>query len=78
MNAIEKMICDELKQAILDGHLFDVVGGTGIDISKGASNCMSNDGLWFRFCPFCGEKIIKQRTESGSWEWYEERQGGHQ
>ena len=64
------MICNKLKDGIKKGVIFDVSGGCGIDLSNGKSNCMAKDGLWFKFCPFCGKEIISE-YKNKRWNWYE-------
>lgn len=65
--------CDELTALLLLDHTFDVVGGCGYNPSGSVGECMGDIGLWFAYCPFCGKKIIKQRTSNSSWKWFEER-----
>ena len=67
-------ICKELKQALKNPIFFDCVGGCGIDMSKGKSNCMDKNGLWFKFCPFCGKKIVSEYSKKlATWTWWEEK-----
>ena len=66
-------ICIKLQEA-LEEHkhiFFNCVGGCGIDTSLGKNPCMGTAGLWFKFCPFCGKKIVSNFKE-GHWEWHEE------
>ncbi len=70
---ILKYICKELKEAIAQKPFFEVSGGCGIDMSNGESQCMADDGIWFKYCPFCGGKIIKKDADNG-WNWWEEKE----
>lgn len=65
-------MCKELKEVLNQKPFFDCVGGCGVDLSNGESQCMSSNGVWFKYCPFCGKKIISRKTKNGSWEWFEE------
>ena len=65
-------MCEELKEALKRKPFFDCVGGCGVDLSNGTSNCMGTDGAWFKYCPFCGKKIVATHTDGMSWEWHEE------
>jgi hypothetical protein len=65
-------VCRQLQSALLIKPFFDCCGGCGVDTSNGESNCMDGYGIWFKFCPFCGKKIIRVKTEYG-WTWYEEK-----
>lgn len=65
-------ICEELRAAIKKPPFFDVVGGCGVDTSGGESSCMAGSGVWFKYCPFCGRKITRTKTDNGSWTWQEE------
>ncbi len=70
---MEENICNELTE-FLDNNkpiTFDCVGGCGIDLSLGNEPCMADNGVWFRYCPFCGKKIVKKFSE-GAWSWWEE------
>ena len=75
MNTSGKLpsICTKLQEALerCKPILFDCVGGCGIDTSLGKNPCMEAVGLWFKFCPFCGSKIISSCKDS-TWEWHEE------
>jgi len=67
------MICSALRE-FLDDNIpitFDVVGGCGIDKSLGKKPCMGSYGVWFKFCPFCGGKLMSEYKED-HWEWWEE------
>ena len=69
-------ICAELTKFLAENKeiTFNVVGGCGIDLSLGKSPCMGSQGVWFKFCPFCGKEIIKKFDEWGTlqWDWWEE------
>ena len=69
-------ICTKLTEFLNNnkGITFNVVGGCGIDLSLGKSPCMGSQGVWFKFCPFCGKEIIKKFDEWGTkqWDWREE------
>ena len=65
-NEVREAMCDKLKQAIRNGHLFDVSGGCGIDTAKNTSGCQSGS-LWFKFCPFCGRRIAQYHTAHDGW-----------
>lgn len=66
-------MCEELQEVLKEQKhvLFDCVGGCGIDTSGGKNPCMSSAGIWFKFCPFCGNKI-ESSYKNGAWEWHEE------
>ena len=67
------IICEELEKALKQKPFFNCVGGCGVDTSNGENNCMASSGIWFKYCPFCGKKIISMRNvKTGSWIWYEE------
>ena len=70
-----KSTCKELAEALEQKPFFDVSGGCGVDLSEGLSNCMDASGVWFKFCPFCGKKIRRKRTQEGTWEWSEVEDG---
>ena len=74
MNTKILTMCFELKEALEDHKniLFNCVGGCGIDTSLGKNPCMGAAGHWFKFCPFCGKKIVSSHKE-GQWEWHEEQ-----
>jgi len=65
-------MCQRLHDAITlhEKLFFDVPGGCGIDTSLGESNCMDRAGLWFKFCPFCGCRIIAEFKPDSHWEWH--------
>lgn len=63
-------MCKELDEALLKEPFFNCVGGCGVDTSNGNSNCMNAEGIWFKYCPFCGKKIIS-KFKNGSWNWKE-------
>ena len=68
-------ICNELTLALVDNStiLFNVVGGCGIDTSLGKGQCMHNSGIWFKYCPFCGKKILSSYTYETGWKWWEDQ-----
>ncbi len=68
---IEKK-CKELKITLKKWPFFDVVGGCGVDLSGGDSNCMDKSGVWFNYCPFCGKKILSEYKKR-KWNWYEQK-----
>ena len=63
--------CRELRRFLDSGAArnitFDVVGGCGIDMSLGANPCMSDAGVWFCFCPFCGARIVHTTDDGHAW-----------
>lgn len=67
------MICSYLIEFLDENEpiTFNVVGGCGIDKSLGKESCMDSFGVWFKFCPFCGKKIVR-KYENGKWDWWEE------
>ena len=65
-----RKMCLELRKAIKNKPFFNVVGGCGVNLSNGESNCMARSGIWFECCPFCGRKIVSMRTKNG-WDWKE-------
>jgi len=67
------MMCDDLKKLLIQSNFFDVSGGCGFDSSLGCESCMASWGIWFRYCPFCGKKLIQQKTRNNSWTWFEDR-----
>ena len=67
-------MCIKLRKALKTQPriFFDVSGGCGIDLSLGESSCMASDGLWFKYCPFCGAKIdSKYHPRKHYWSWKE-------
>lgn len=62
--------CKKLKQLLKGEQFFDVSGGCGVDLSEGKSNCMVKDGIWFRYCPFCGKEIVS-KYNGKHWDWRE-------
>ncbi len=70
----DRECCQALSDALDDysAVLFDVCGGCGIDTSAGKSDCMATSGLWFKFCPFCGKRIVTWIDANGS-HWREEQ-----
>jgi hypothetical protein len=68
-----KAVCKELKSFLEEKKpiTFDCVGGCGIDTSLGTRECMNDYGVWFKFCPFCGKKIVS-KFSNGFWDWWEE------
>lgn len=71
----ERVMCKRLEEVLKTPPFFDVVGGCGVDVSGGESHCMSSDGVWFKFCPFCGRKIEAEWEDGsgrgGRWSWWE-------
>ena len=67
------MACDKLRSFLDDNKpiSFDIVGGCGIDTSLGKISCMGAAGFWFKYCPFCGKKIVS-KFENLQWSWWEE------
>jgi hypothetical protein len=65
-------ICKELKTLLKYKAFFNCVGGCGFDTSKGKHPCMDMVGMWFKYCPFCGKKIISKKTVNG-WIWFEDK-----
>ena len=63
-------VCKELNKLLKSESFFDVSGGCGVDLSKGKSNCMDKDGIWFRYCPFCGKEIVSSYNGK-HWNWEE-------
>lgn len=70
---MEENICKELVEFLNNKPItFDCVGGCGIDISLGKESCMADNGVWFKFCPFCGKKIVNKQEDGKGWSWWEE------
>ena len=66
-------MCEKLEEILKLKPFFDCVGGCGVDLSNGESNCMSGNGIWFRYCPFCGKEIISENI-NGYWSWDEKEE----
>lgn len=65
-------ICKDLEKVLKVKPFFDCVGGCGIDTSNGENPCMDAAGIWFKFCPFCGKKIVGEFNQlTGMWNWSE-------
>ena len=69
-------MCKKLQSLLRQHSFFNVSGGCGYDMSYGNNPCMSNSGLWFHFCPFCGKEIVskyKKSKNGGHWTWWEKK-----
>lgn len=70
--------CLELAGVLEREPFFDCIGGCGVDLSMGNDPCMNSSGIWFKFCPFCGKKIVRQKVMDGNtfvkWDWYEAKE----
>ena len=64
-NFHESYCCIDLLRAVEAGIFSEVVSGI-LYYGENHKNC--GDEVRLRFCPFCGAKIITEKTETG-WSW---------
>jgi len=69
----ERVRCMHLTDFLNNHHscFFNVSGGCGYDMSHGKNSCMNDSGVWFKYCPFCGRKIVS-KYNGNNWDWWEE------